>query len=165
LGATRVGQRQKSTARSRYRRLTPLGGHLAQRQAIHRCDERIVRPARQVAFDDERRNAVRRTPNDDIQAITRSSNEQAAAVQIVQGLDELDVGAGRLRTHVGLRADRTEDEPEEIRLIDGECYVRTTQTREARTSRIIRVTRMRREDPRHALVQGRKPALTDCHEE
>jgi hypothetical protein len=106
-----------------------------------------------------------RTPDDDIEAITRSSNEQAATVQIVQGLDELDVRTRSLRTHLSLRADRAEDEPEEVRLIDGERYVRPTETCEARTRRLVRVTRMRGEDACHALVEGREPALTDCHEQ
>lgn len=108
---------------------------------------------------------MRRSPHRDIKAIARTGHEESPPVEIIKRIDQLGVGTGRLRTHVGLRADRAEDEPEEIRLFNGERDVRATQTREARTRRLVRVTRMRGEDTRHAFVERREPALPDGGEQ
>lgn len=104
-------------------------------------------------------------PHRDVEASASIGHEDAPLVEIIECVYQLGVGTGPgLRPLVGFGAYGTENEPEEIRLVDSECDVRATKPREARTRRVICVTGVRCQDQRHTFIKSREPTPAHRHE-
>ena len=87
------------------------------------------------------------------------------AIQVVECADEFPVRTGLLRLQVEARAHRAEREPEQVGLLSREGEVGAPEPGESGQSRLRRITSVRRQRPRHPLVERSEAAGPDRAQE